>query len=651
LVSSWKALPSNGILTSPAGVNVKPVYEWLKNSHLDNPNRTLWTSYKALIAPPFGMNGASAGLLMGLFLGDGKPPRRIERNGGMVASGDWVSEAYPAQKGRHFLDQNILENSTLRFLSEDSEGRWRNILSRWESEKNHQIICDISQEVEQMQRIEPRSEKFDGLYLHLKERSEKSMLELIEFKRKFEESEISLERAASNRNVGEFLRIGTQLSHMKNKMESDDCWPDICIENCDEQLKIIRELLSPLIQNWIAQQGCSTAMQVADFRFQMKRAADSIKLLGFESQSKLLEQQAQSCIAQIEVRQRFSLTLDQSNDYPRQPDPTDSTKVREMRDAISEGNGLISGLQAAESVLKGHEISARIDAIMNRQKRLKDAIDRHKNALGALYELLPKSEDALHDTMINAIRLREIFVGTKDQSEVSEIIVQLERLLSDIAAWENMDVSVERLEELLQKKVQAQLIEMESYLNEKDIDSAWDFSEIYNAIKNDRIKKARKRSEIWLASRLINDDQIVALSKIRTIELEAELTAAPIYLSEIERTKVESLLNTLQTRRAILEEQERREKVALWQQSFLDLRDIEHLSKHETEQNLRALQNPPEELLPSEHARMQLIVINLTTHLDKIGIDELIDRIGRLSLDAQHRLLKIISDRLTEINA
>lgn len=646
LVSSWKALPSNGVLTSPAGVKVKPAYEWLKKSHLDNPNKTLWASYKGLIAPPFGMNGASAGLLIGLFLGDGSPPRRIERNGLMVASGEWVNEAYPAQKGRHFLDKLILEKSTLRFLSEDSEGRWRNILKRWELEKNHQIICDISHEVERMQRIEPRSEKFDGLYLHLKERSEKSVFELVEFKGKLEGCETALERAASNGNVGEFLRIGTQLFHMKSKMDLDECWPDSCIQNCDQQLKMIRELLTPLLQNWIARQGCSTAMQVADFRYQMNRAAESMRLLGFESQSRLLDQQSQSSIAQIEARQKFSLTLDQSNDYPRQPDPTDSTKIREMRDAISEGADLISGLQAAESVLKSQEIAARIDAIMSRQKRLKDGIDKHKNALGALFEYLPRSEDALRDVMINALRLREIFVGTKDQSEVSEIVVQLERILSDVATWESIDVSVERLEELLQQRIKAQLLEMESFLSEKDIDPAWNFSEIYITLKNDRITTARKRSEDWLASRLIDEDQISMLNKMRTISLESELIAAPIYLTEIDRVKVEQFLTTVQNRRALLEENERRERVAIWQKSFLDLGDLQLLSKHETERNLRELHNPPEEVLPIEQAKLQLVAINLTTHLDKLGIDELIDRIGRLSLDAQHKLLTIISERL-----
>jgi uncharacterized small protein (DUF1192 family) len=308
-------------------------------------------------------------------------------------------------------------------------------------------------------------------------------------------------------------------------------------------------------------------------------------------------------------------------------------------------------VQAAESVLKNQEINARVDAIKSRQQRLKSAIERQKNALGDLFNLSLESEDALRDALVKASRLREIFVGTRDHSEVSEIVIQLERLLSDLSAWENSDVSVERLEELLQIRMQSQLAEMEDFLCLQGIDAAWDIRKIYDALKLDRIDKARRRSAAWLAPRLISDVQLCALTKVRSAAFATELSDVPVYLSEVERTQVELLLNSVHCRLAEIEEKDRRERVAIWQQRFFDFGDIQKLSKLETEQLVRALHNPPDELLPNEHAMLHLIESQLTTHLDQMGVDELAERIGRLSLDAQHKLLAVLSELMAKNTA
>jgi hypothetical protein len=645
LVSSWKTLPSTGVLTAPAAPRVKIIYETLKSAHSADPGRTLWTSYKSLIAPPFGMNAASAGLLLGLFLGDGNPPRRLEKKGVMVASGDWVNDAYPVQKGRHFLDQTILEISTLKFLSEDSEGRWRSLLKLWEDEKNYKRIFEIGQEVEQMQRIEPRPEKFDGLYLHLKERSDKAMFEILDFKRKFEDWEFSVERTASRSDVGEFLRLGTLLKNTIEKLGADDCWPEEYIHDAEKLLNTVCGFLSPVLKNWISLQGCSTATQVADFRQRMKRAADSIKLLGFDADARILESQAQHSIAHIEARQKFSLTLDQSDDFPRQPDPTNSTTVREMRDAISEGESLIAGLEVAESVLKKTEIDARVNAIRNRQKRLKEGIEKQTIALSRLFDVPPETENTLRDLIFEAKRLKEIFAGTRDQSEVSEILFQLERIQSDIEIWEGDDLGVERLEQLLEQRIHAQFIELGSLLEEKDIDAAWDLEKIYSALMNERVVKAKKRSEAWFSVRCLDEDRVSKLNVAACVTLENELVSAPNFLSDAESEKVRNLLNSVSNRRTELEESDRRERVTSWQMKFLNLSDIQSLSKHETEQLLRSMHNPPYELLSHEYASLQRVEIILNTHLDQMSIEELVERISRLSEEAQRKLVQLISER------
>ena len=145
LAHSWRALATSGKLTEPVNPQVKAAFDWLKQAHGDDPKRTLWVSYQALIAPPYGMNASSAAVLLGLLLGGTHPPRRIEHGGQMVAAADWVASAFPAQRGKHHLEASVLQKTTLRFLSEDSEGRWRALLDSWETEQQYQKLVEMAQ--------------------------------------------------------------------------------------------------------------------------------------------------------------------------------------------------------------------------------------------------------------------------------------------------------------------------------------------------------------------------------------------------------------------------------------------------------------------------------------------------------------------------
>lgn len=646
LVRSWKVLSSSGKLNAPLNPKVKTTFEWLEKSHQDDPGLTLWNSFKQLIAPPYGMNAASAGLLLGLVLGGISPPRRIECKGEMIASSDWINEAFPAQRGKHFLEKSLLEKSTLRFLSEDSEGRWRSLLNRWESAQNYQSILEIAKEAAQTRKVDPLPESLEGTYRYLNDHADQIALLLKDTQDELNQWELSIERAERQSSVNDLLKTGRRLVKKRNAMDDEGCWPEQFIHSCDVLLAQIQPMLSGLLNNWISRQSCNSMVQVSDFRHHMERAVESLNLLGFKTEAKVLERQAQHSIAQVEARQKFSLTLDESEDYPRQPDPTESTPVRDLRDTIAKGDDLIKGIQGAQSVLSPDEINARIRAIENRQNRLRDMLKHQNKILGDLFSLSLNSEGALRDTLVKANRLRNIFVGTPDENEVSDIIAVLERILADIAVWESSNLGPERLDELLTKQTQRQLEELRNFLEAKEIEPAWDLGAIYKALMMERIDVAIKRSLDWVLSRIQRMDELKSLDLIRCVELEKELMAAPGYLSNDDRSKVDSYLSTVRNRHAELKEEFRRSKVIDWQQQFLSLKDIENLTKYATEQLLKALNNPPVELTAEEQMSLQPIEALLVSHLDQISMDEILTRIERLPFESQRQLFAILSERL-----
>lgn len=647
LVDKWKVLSDSGKLTAPQNADIKAVLNSLEQRHQNDLTHTLWQSFKALIAPPYGMNSASAGLMLGLVIGGISPPRRIVRQGEMIASSDWLKDAFPAaNKGKNFLEKSVLEQSTLKFLSEDSEGRWRSLLDCWEKETNYETICKIAEQAERNKKADPVPENLEGLYRHLLDKANEILVLLKKTEIEMGDWAKNIETAERKESVGELLRTGTNIINKQKTMKSQGCWPEHFIQDCEELLVLTQKTLSELLSDWIPRQSCNSTVQVSDFRRRIERAVESLNLLGFTAQARTLEAQSQHSIAHIEAIQLFSLTLAESDDYPRQPEPTTSTRVRELRDAITKGNSLIEAVKKASQVLAPQEINARIQAIEKYQSRLRDVEKQQKKLLGDLFGLSFENEQSLHEALTKAKRLSDIFSGTADETEVAEIITQLGIVLADVSTWEKGDISPERLEELLTQQIEQQIEELNSFFEAEEIEPAWDINAIYHTLKTERIHAAKKRSTNWITLRIKSLEQIRLLNIVDCNALEKELAVIPEYLSSNDKIQVENYLDAVRNQNIELNENLRRCKIKDWQQQFFILKSYENLTKYETEQLLKVLHNPPAELTLEEQASMQIIELKLTSHLDQISIDEILGRIEKLPIEMQYQLLTALKERL-----
>lgn len=639
LVRSWRVLATTGKLTAPEHPAIKAALETLQQAHVEQPTRTLWDSYRALIAPPYGLNSASAGLLLGLLIGGVHPPRRLEQGGELVAAADWLGTAFPPQKGKHALEASVLERTTLRFLSEDAEGRWRALLDGWEHEKHYERLVKLAQEAERMHRVDPIPEVLEGHFKYLRDRSEAAAVKLRQFKSELDGYENSLERAERQNDVSEMLRLARLLLHKQHEVSDAVHWPASAVEACNTLLIPLRQMVSDRLAGWIPRQSCHNATDVTSFRQRIERAAASLKDLGFTTEARALEEQAQRAIFQVEKRQRFALTLAESDDYPRQPEPSDSTLVRDLLDGIEQGERLIEAVESARGVLTDPEILARIGAIRQREQRLREQLDRQRTQLGALYAAIPDSEDALREAQARAMRLLHLFVGTRDESEVSALTVQLDRMLADVAVWESGDWDVERLEELLSRQVAQQLAELAADLEAREIEPAWDMAAIYDRLMQQRLAGARSRSADWVERRWIETDRIAELDAEYCARAERELSELPAYLAAEDRARLERLRLAVATRRNELDEQARQARVQAWLQPLLKLDAIDGLDQPATERLLKTARQPPAELRTEEQDAIAPIVESLTAHLDRMSVDEILNRIERLPIPQQQEIL------------
>ena len=646
LARSWRALSVRGTLTAPTQPLVKAAFETLLRLHTETPTRSLWVSYQAMIAPPYGMNASSAGVLLGLLMGVEHPPRRLELAGEMLAAADWVTAALPGQRNKHVLDATVLGKTTLRFLSEDSEGRWRQLLDQWEAEQGYEALVSLAKQAAKMQKVEPIPEVLEGRLKYLQDQSAHAEHQLRELKAELSRWGNDIEKAERQNNVGELLRVATQLFRQRQAVEDDGCWPRRIGDECGNLLAMVRELVSEHVADWIPRQGCHSATEVASFRQRMEKAVTSLQQLGFSEEAKVLEQQAQRTIFQVEQRQAFTLTLNQSDDYPRQPAPSSSTPVRALRDEIEQGDTLIAAVKKATSVLSAEEMRARIKAIEQRQHQLRAMLEQQTQRLGALYSLQLTSEEAVKEALSQVQHLRAIFVDTRDQEEVHGLALQLQRIAADVADWERGEVPPERLQALLQQQSAEQCAALAALLEQEEIDPAWALDQVYQMLVLERVAAAERRSEDWIKARRSLATAIARANQAECERVGHELEHAPGYLAAAHQEEVDRLREALAQRRAALDAAARAERVQQWWRSFPAADSVAGLDKHETQALLQALANPPDPLTAEERADLEPIAAALHAHYDQMSIDEILGRIRRLSETRQRELLGLLAAEL-----
>lgn len=639
LIQSWQAMLPSGKLRLPAEPALNSLCQWLESAHRDDPDRTLLASYRTLIAPPYGMNASSAGLLLGLFLGLETPPRRLLISDKPVSATEWLSAVFPASRNRNFLDEGILAKTKVRFLAEDSEGRWRALLQRWEVEQDYDALMKLSAEAERMLASEPVPETMEGNLNYFREKSVRARDAILLLSQQLSEWERGIERIVSRSEVEHAIRLSSIMLRQRAEMVDNPCWPAHYLQSLDTLLGLVRGLIDREIAGWIPRQLCHNATQVGDFRKRTERDAETLEKLGYRHEAQTLIQQAQQSIHRVEKLQKHALTLSQAEDYPRQPTPAESTPVRDLRDQISQGDELIVNLEAAGGALSPQTLAAHVQAIKNRQAKLQAVVKRHQEGFGALYELTVDSKEALLEAITRVNRLRAIFVETRDEQEVRDMAVQLEAILADISAWNEGDVSVERLEELLGEQVEQQVEALENFLEEKEIDPAWTLGIIYRALMDERLAVARRRSAEWVKPRLVLAEKIGSLDRQGCLALIKELEAIPAYLATEDASSVENLLNEVRVRLHELEEQDRQAKISTWRRPFSTLDRVEQFDRQTVEKLLQDLRRPPCELRPDEKAQLTVVEVCLTTRLDQISMDELFDRIERLSSAQRRELL------------
>lgn len=647
LAKSWNIFSNEGtIKNTPNHPELAKLLSGIELNLQENPNQNLGEIYDDLLLPPLGFNASSAIIILGLLIGKESPARLLRLDNDSCAVADWLLQVFPSSRYKHFFDKKVLNRTNLIFLDEDAISRWRKYIDSWEEEQNYSSLVKLANDAIKMRELDPLPETLKGSFMYLQDKSNLAAKEIFFIENKIREWDRGIEKAEQRASVHHAIEIGHKVLRTANEMEGSSKWPNNYVLECHKQLEFVREIISYEIGNWIPRQNCQSIAQISEFRERTEKEAKWLDELGFRQESQDLSSQTLSSISKAEELQKFSLTLAQCNDYPHQPKPTDSTPVRTLRDSITLGDDLISGVSGATAALSSSDINAYISAITQRQSVLKAALKKQQESLGIMYSLELNSHEKIQEALVKINRLRDIFVGTRDEDEINEMAIQLERILVDVQAWVTSGVSEERLGEVLVKQIEQQLVIFNEYMETKEIEPAWNAVDIYHSLMKEQLDIVARHSEEWVNPRLVLGEGISSLNLRQCISLKEELIEAPAYLSLDHLNRIMKLQKEVQTRIEELEETERSSIVKNWLKKYREIDDVIQLDRYMIEELLKDLQHPPCDLNAEERDAVNPIKNQLIKRIDQLSLDELFSRIEDLSKEYQMKIMKKLKELL-----
>lgn len=642
LRDSWRALNKNNEPCEPKDEQLRALYDLIQQAHEADPERSLLTSCYFLIAPPWGMNAASATLLISLLIGLRSPQRQLFFDGNPISNIDWITKAIPGT-GRYFVEA-VLGRTSIRFFDEDTEARWIRLLNTWEAETRLDRIVMRGREIDTQRAAEQFPPSLAERLVRLEIAVKDAQGKLSAMKNGLSQFERELEKAVTGNSLYHCLQYAYKIAKAREELLDETLWPPEMARECDRLVGFAQEVIDQeLASGWIARQNVHNVTDTSSFRTRTESEARWMRELGYRQEAEQLERHAQHALFHVEERQRHALTLAEAEDYPRQPAPRGGEPIVILRNEEGKGQSLIEALRGIKSLSEA-ERQAHINAITRRLERVRAVIGHHESELADLYIAPIRNEEQLRESIARVEQLRTIFSGDRNGDAIDELAKQLHRIQQNLSSWEQGDLPAERLDSVLHEQAKSQLEAFAHFIDAEEMDPPpWDLQTLYGNLVEERVALAKQRSAEWLHPRLMLETEIPRLDLDRIRQFKAEVTGAPGYLAESDCVALSRLRAVIDSRLQTLEAEERDARVSRWQAGFPALEAAPILDRSQVERLLVDLKSPPAVLDDEEERWRETLRERLTRRLDEISLDDLISRVQRLSPALRAQLLERIA--------
>lgn len=642
LVSAWDVLDRDGNLAiEPGNEKVAEVLAAMDDWHRDDPQRTLETTRRTLIAPPYGCNSASVALLLGLFLARRRPRRRLLIDGEARQAAAWISEAFRTSD----LDVRVLARTTVGFIADDAQARWKHLLEDWRNATRYRQRLEYQRQAKLLEEEGVVPEEYHYQYDRLVEEAKAAREAIIVFTRRFEQLQRELEVLPQKSNSLAALAVCDRLLALHEEV-TNGAWDSQEIAEVEGLLEPLRQWVEQEAPQWIERAHCRSPQEVADYRHRMEKAVATLKKLELSALAAAAEQQKTHSIATVEERFKFQSALTEARQFVAVTTISSVQSISELEALQAKVDRFRETFEQAKRGLKAPELDEVIEQLQHLRQKAASAVSAHRAELQTLYQATIVSLDSARKLLAQVVQAQRIFAGQRDLADIEDARQQLEKVCADLETWSSIEGSPEDVEAQLTGAIEARVAELERWCEEEEVEPLWGFGDVYRSFCRRHVEGLREQSALWARSCLPKSNEIASMSLERCRQSIQTLEGKqPVYLSTSERDAVERTLDALRTRVDELEEQRARAEAQRWLEQFAGVVGrVEQLSGSECDRLLRVLRSRPDYLNAVELEQAEQLTAAVERRLDELDVSDIVARIRRLKPELRRQLAEAIAN-------
>lgn len=654
LGNAWGLLATDGKLKSIAdNVKIRDVLTSLEKAHQDSPQRTLGEDLAMLLRPPYGGNLASASILLGLFVGKALPPRAMYLDQEPTSRGNWLRSAF-GTNGR-YLDEKVLSNTTVIFLSEDATTRWGVFMQQWEAEQTFKGIVSRRNEAVKMRACDPLPDALEMNYRFLWDKSIAAEQELQAHQGVMNDCYKRTESALSKHNASEFLAVCEKYVGRRRVMNANaQQWTPEEVDELAGNLEQMKAVVQESVPKWLPTQTCNSPHQVADFRVRMERAERTLTALDLLPLVQRVVRHTSSMIANVDQRYRYSMALNEAADLVHSPVPVASTCIIEIVNNIEKANRLLAVLGDASTALGDDEsVNTLMDTLKKKQEVWRQFRMTRREHYSSLIKICPASLVEVNDLASRLELVRLQFAQTADETDIKVRLSTCLELAHFFTQLDSIGGPAEQLEPTLHAVFtdSPYFVDKgkESAVHEEEDDDALDIAWINQCVSKyivARVNTATERSHVWTRNALAelkglqtNSAQLVSTESLKHYD------TLPLFLGACDSATLVAELTTLRELSDNLREQQRLSAVMMWLNSMeKQCVNIAGFSKPICVDVLTQLERHPVTLRVVELEKVVGMRAIVERRLDEIDLSDLIARVASMSQSVRKLLLEKLNN-------
>lgn len=509
-----------------------------------NKGLNLGEAVKTLIAPPFGCNIASAGLLMALFIGRRKQELELYKDGQIVDIKNWLATAMPG----NFFDISVLEATEVIRISEESVSEWERLLEEWGLERTHLGKKKFFQKAEELKERVPIPQQLHFRYRLLEKETKESIVMLNQWNTNVEDALEKIERGERKEDVSLLSWGASILADEYSSMKvNKGCWTTEQIKETKMYLLKAYKETKRCFPSWLRNQSVNDIERLSKFKHHMiNNIGRNLEEIGLEEEKRLLEQHVNVVETNVRFIAEIRETVAKVSRFISENIVSSTTSVVVLKKWAEEAEALIVVLERGlgRTELVRSELEKAIEKLKQFHQSCQYQIHEHSIRAANIYE----HRQIMNATDITywreeAASLIRVFEGQeKDIEDLKLVLRQLELTEKHYNALNDLELIDAELISLLEKCKKELKEAFEDDV--PPLDSELIYEDIMKSIREQRSAIAKE----WIEKIITETEKIKNSNAQQVLEIKRYLMNGPSVLNVAQRDLVNRWIEACESR-------------------------------------------------------------------------------------------------------